>query len=86
MADARTLCLEQELRDGIYTCCQIASWADEQWLAWTEAAELDNKPVDEVTKQREDESTERVLVPVRLRKPQQVSKLSLRSAADFDRR
>ena len=49
IADAGTLGLQRELQDGLYTCCQIAAWADEQWLAWLEAAAEDGKPVDEVT-------------------------------------
>jgi hypothetical protein len=48
--DARTLGLLKELQNGIYTCCQIVVWADEQWLAWVEAAEEDGKAVDDVTR------------------------------------
>jgi hypothetical protein len=48
--DARTLGLLKELQSGIYTCCQIVVWADEQWLAWTQAAEEDGKAVDDVTR------------------------------------
>jgi hypothetical protein len=48
--DARTLGLLKELQSGIYTCCQIVVWADEQWLAWVEAAEEDSKAVDDVTR------------------------------------
>jgi hypothetical protein len=47
--DARTLGLLKELQSGIYTCCQIVVWADEQWLAWIQAAEEDGKAVDDVT-------------------------------------
>ena len=32
-ADAKTLGLLQELENGVYTCCQISQWADEQCLA-----------------------------------------------------
>ena len=42
-ADAKTLGLLQEFQSGVYTCCQIADWADEQWLAWFEATQQDNK-------------------------------------------
>jgi hypothetical protein len=35
--------LVRELQRGIYTCCQIVAWADEQWLAWAEAARQDGK-------------------------------------------
>ena len=64
IADARTLGLQEELQTGLYTCCQIAEWADEQWAAWLEAAEEDGKPAVEV-KEKED-----ALVPARLRRPQ----------------
>jgi hypothetical protein len=41
MADALFLGLEKELESGIYRCCEIVAWADEQWRAWTEAANED---------------------------------------------
>jgi hypothetical protein len=49
-ADARALGFQNEFRSGVYTCCQIVSWADGQWLAWVEAAVEDGKPVEDVTK------------------------------------
>jgi hypothetical protein len=64
-ADARTLGLQQELQRGTYTCCQIVAWADEQWLAWMEAAEQDGQPVEDVTKPLEAGEAEAALVPVR---------------------
>lgn len=64
-ADAKTLGLLQEFQSGVYTCCQIVAWADEQWLAWTEAAEQDGRPVDDVTKPLEAGEAEAVFVPVR---------------------
>jgi hypothetical protein len=63
--DARTLGLLKELQSGIYTCCQIVVWADEQWLAWVEAAEEDGKAVDDVTRPLESADGETVVVPVR---------------------
>jgi hypothetical protein len=48
--DARALGMLKELQNGIYTCCQIVVWADEQWLAWIQAAEEDGKAVDDVTR------------------------------------
>ena len=48
-ADARALGFRDEYAKGLYTCCQMVFWADEQWLAWVHAAEQDGKPVDEVT-------------------------------------
>jgi hypothetical protein len=65
-ADAETLGLLQELQNGVYTCCQISQWADEQWLAWFEATQEDQ----EVTIRREFSEAELVLVPVRLRRQQ----------------
>jgi hypothetical protein len=57
--------LLKELRSGIYTCCQIVVWADEQWLAWVEAAEEDGKAVDNVTSPFDSADGETVVVPVR---------------------
>ena len=42
--------LNDEFERGFYSCCQLVAWADEQWLAWTEAALEDGKPLDKVTK------------------------------------
>jgi hypothetical protein len=47
-ADARTLGLVRELQGGVYACCQIVTWADEQWLAWAEAAQQDGKSADDI--------------------------------------
>jgi hypothetical protein len=49
LADARTIGFQRELQNGVFTCCQIVAWADEQWLAWVEAAQQDGKSVDDVT-------------------------------------
>jgi hypothetical protein len=65
MGDARTLGLQDELQRGIYTCCQIVSWADEQWLAWAQAAEEDGKTAADLTKPLEYGDEEIVFVPVR---------------------
>jgi hypothetical protein len=70
IADARTLGLRQELESGIYTCCQIAEWADEQWLAWLQATQEDSERVNDVTSRPELDDEEAVLVPVRLRRRQ----------------
>ena len=48
-ADAKTLGLLQEFQSGVYNCCQIVEWADEQWLAWFEATEEDSRLVDNMT-------------------------------------
>jgi hypothetical protein len=70
VADAKALGLLQEFQCGIYTCCQIAEWADEQCLAWFEATQEDGKSVDEVKRRPELGEAEAVLVAVRLRRAQ----------------
>jgi hypothetical protein len=71
-ADAKTLGLLQEFQSGVYNCCQIVEWADEQWLAWFEATEGDSRLVDNMTgrSQISEGENEGVLVPVRLRRQQ----------------
>ena len=49
IADAKTLSFKREFQNGLYTCCQIVVWADEQRLAWLVAAEEDGKWADDVT-------------------------------------
>jgi hypothetical protein len=49
-ADAAVLGFQKEFRKGQYSCCQVVAWADEQWLAWAEAAAEDGRPEEEVTK------------------------------------
>ena len=70
--DAKTLGLLQEFQSGVYTCCQVAEWADEQWLAWFEATQEDSRLVDNMTGRAhfDDIDIEGVLVPVRLRRQQ----------------
>jgi hypothetical protein len=58
LIDARALGFEEELQNGVYTCCQIVTWADEQWLVWLEAARQDLKSANKVT--RPPEPQERV--------------------------
>ena len=72
-ADAKTLGSLQEFQSGVYTCCQIVAWAEEQSLAWSEAAQQDCSLVDDdIAGQRQfdERDVEGVLVPVRLRRPQ----------------
>jgi hypothetical protein len=69
IADARTIGVEQEFQSGIYTCCQIADWAQEQWLAWVEATEQDAEHAGEVMKEPELDEAQGILVPVRFRRP-----------------
>ncbi|MBV8811697.1 MAG: hypothetical protein JO033_23765 [Acidobacteriaceae bacterium] len=47
-ADARALGFEEEFASGIYTCCQVVHWADEQRLAWLNAAKQDGKIAEDV--------------------------------------
>ncbi len=68
MADANMLGLQQELESGFYTCCQIVQWADEQWLAWLDAAQQDRARVGQVGAVGL-EPPEDVFVCVRLRQP-----------------
>jgi len=64
--DASVLGFEDEFRTGVYSCCQVVAWADEQWLAWAEAAAEDGKSEEEATKPLEILECPG-LVPVRLR-------------------
>jgi hypothetical protein len=64
MADARTLGLQRELQNGFYSCCQVAAWSDEQWLAWLEAAHQDGKSADDITRPLECEAADAVVLPL----------------------
>lgn len=68
-ADARALGFEDEFQAGIYNCCQVVQWADEQWFAWLEAAEADGKTAEEVTRPLEIGGPETLFVPVYIRHP-----------------
>lgn len=70
-ADATVLGLNDEFETGLYSCCQLVAWADEQWLAWMEAASEDGKPVDEVTQPLEIHEGEPEPALVRLRSERQ---------------
>jgi hypothetical protein len=69
LADAKTLGLQEEFQRGIYTCCQLAQWSQEQWAAWFEATH-DQDPRDKSQEISESEASdaEAVLVPVRFRR------------------
>ena len=70
-ADARALGFEEEFASGIYTCCQMVQWADEQWLAWLHAAEQDGKvPEEDVTRPLEISAPTREYVHIRSTRPQ----------------
>jgi hypothetical protein len=68
MADAKTLGLYEELKGGVYTCCQIAAWADEQRLAWSEATREDASRSEGFMDGAELQA-ETALVPGRFRRP-----------------
>jgi hypothetical protein len=42
MADAKAIGLQEAFERGVYTCCQVAEWADEQALAWVQATHEDS--------------------------------------------
>ncbi len=65
-ADALVLGFQEEFQASVYSCCQVVAWADEQWLAWAEAAAEDGKPETEATKPLEVMDSPN-LVPVRVR-------------------
>ena len=69
IADAKTLGIQQEFESGIYTCCQVEEWAQEQWSAWVEATRQDAGQADEGMNGSELDEPEATLVPVRLRRP-----------------
>ena len=70
-ADARAVGFEEEFASGIYTCCQVLQWADEQWLICLHAAEQDGRvPEEDVTRPLEISAPAREYVHVRSRKPQ----------------
>jgi hypothetical protein len=71
-SDAKTLGLLQEFQSGVYSCCQIVKWADEQWLAWFEATQEDSTVVDKTADEAQVDEVkgEGVLVPVRSRRRQ----------------
>jgi hypothetical protein len=74
-ADAMVLGLNDEFERGLYSCCQLVAWADEQWFAWTEAASEDGTPLDEATKPLEIHEAEPVLVRVRSERQQRNKQL-----------
>jgi hypothetical protein len=69
--------LNDEFERGLYSCCQLVAWADEQWLAWTEAASEDGKPLDKVTMPLEIHEAEPEPVLVRVRSERKQGNKSL---------
>jgi hypothetical protein len=43
IVDAKAIGLQEEFERGVYTCCQVAEWADEQALAWFQATEENSR-------------------------------------------
>jgi hypothetical protein len=70
IADAKTLGLEQEFEAGIYTCCQVSAWADEQAVAWLEAIDADEQGADEQIMAPQQGESQAVFVFVRASRPQ----------------
>jgi hypothetical protein len=68
-ADALVLGFEEEFASGTYTCCQVVQWADEQWLAWSKAAEQDGKKMEDITLPLEISDPTHEFARVRARKP-----------------
>ena len=68
LADARAVGFQDEFLAGIYTCCQVVQWADEQWVAWQDAAREDGRGPEEVTRPLE-VGPDAAFVPVLVRKP-----------------
>lgn len=67
-ADATAIGLADEFEAGVYTCCQVVAWADEQWLAWRTAAVEDGNCPEDVTLPLEIRKATEQLVPVCVRK------------------
>lgn len=68
IADAKTLGVYDEFHGGVYTCCQVAVWAHDQWLAWFEATSNQARDSDELIANAELQA-EAPLVPLRFRQP-----------------
>jgi hypothetical protein len=69
LADAKALGMVEEFTSGLYTCCQIALWAEEQWWAWLEASHEDSQLTPGSIERIEQAEKEPALVPVRFRRP-----------------
>jgi len=70
IADAKALGLLEELQCGMYTCCQISEWADEQLLAWSNAAHENASYSDGPDNGTLADGSDAVLVPIRFHRPQ----------------
>lgn len=70
IADAKALGLLREFQCGMYACCQISEWADEQWVAWSKAAHENANYSDGRDNPAGADGAGPVLVPVRFHQPQ----------------
>jgi hypothetical protein len=68
VADAKTLGLYGEFQSGVYTCCQIRAWAQEQWSAWVQVRNEDSSCGYDKTVRTDYRQEDAVLVPVRFRR------------------
>ena len=68
---ARVLGFNDEFERGLYSCCQLIAWADEQWRAWIGAASQDGKLVDRARRPLELNEAESEPILVRVRKQRQ---------------
>ncbi|MBV9501531.1 MAG: hypothetical protein JO138_19355 [Acidobacteriaceae bacterium] len=68
LAAAKTIGLHEEFNCGLYSCCQVSAWADEQCLAWFEAVEEDAQLAQQALNTIDDFGKEAALVPVHLRR------------------
>ena len=66
LAAAKTIGLQEEFNCGLYSCCQVSAWADEQSLAWFEAEE--DMHAQRALKAADESGNEPALVPVHLRR------------------
>ena len=67
-AEARAIGSLNEFISGKYTCCQVVQWANEQRLAWEEAAFGDGNPAEGAASRLQLEP-DSLLVLARVRKP-----------------
>ena len=70
IVDAKAIGLQEEFERGVYTCCQVAEWADEQALAWLEATEENSSCAPREDAPPEPCEAQPVFVYVRSRRPQ----------------
>jgi hypothetical protein len=81
IADVRALGLEEGFAARLYSCCQIARWADEQSLAWLQAIREDREAASAARNSAGDSvDPEAALVYVRKRRQRSPDKSGRRDA------